>query len=80
MHKSVSEFTGDKDYVISTSNRKTTSIRNISDTIKAIEIAAETNVQASGTHILRHTCASLYFRAGVPIETIFQILGNSREV
>lgn len=79
-HKEVSEFTDDNDYVISTRNRKTNTIKNISDTIKAIEIASETKVQASGTHILRHTCASLYFRAGVPLLTIAQILGNSVEV
>ena len=79
-HKSMSEFTDDEDFVICTRNRKTNTIKNISDTIKAIEIASETKVQSPGTHILRHTCASLYFRAGVPIETICQILGNTREV
>ena len=79
-HKNISEFTDDNDFVICTRNRKTNTIKNISDTIKAIEIASETKVQSSGTHILRHTCASLYFRAGVPIETICQILGNTREV
>lgn len=80
LHKQNSEFTEPDDYIISTRNRKTTTIKNISDTIKAIETGAETKVQASGTHILRHTCASLYFRKGVPIETICQILGNTREV
>ena len=79
-YRDISEFTTNDDFVICTRNRKTTTIKNISDTIKAIEIASETKVQSSGTHILRHTCASLYFRAGVPIETICQILGNTREV
>lgn len=79
-HRSISEFTEDEDFVICTKNRKTNTIKNISDTVKAIEKASGTKVQASGTHILRHTCASLYFRAGVPIETICQILGNTREV
>lgn len=79
-HKKISEYTEPDNYVISTRNGKTNTIKNISDTIKAIEIAAETDVQAPGTHVLRHTCASLYFRAGVPIETICQILGNTREV
>lgn len=80
LHKSISEYTEPQDYVISTKNRKTTTIKNVSDTIKSIEIAAGTKVQSYGTHILRHTCASLYFRNGVPIETICAILGNTREV
>ena len=80
LHKQNSQYTEQDDYVISTSNRKTTTIKNLSDTIKAIEINAETDTQSSGTHIIRHTCASLYFRKGVPIETICTILGNTREV
>lgn len=79
-HKEVSEFTEPTDYVITTRNRKFSTIKNVSDTIKAIEKAAETDVQETGTHVLRHTCASLYFREGVGIETICQILGNTREV
>jgi integrase len=80
LHKQNSQYTEPTDYIINTRNRKTNTIKNISDTIKSIEKAAETKVQASGTHVLRHTCASLYFRKGVGIETICQILGNTREV
>lgn len=80
LHKQNSQFTEPDDYVISTSNRKTTTIKNLSDTIKAIEINAETDTQSSGTHVIRHTCASLYFRKKVPIEIICTILGNTREV
>lgn len=79
-YKASCEFTEPDDYVISTSNRKTNTLKNLSDTIKCIEEEAGTKVRANNTHILRHTCASLYFRAGVPIETICAILGNSREV
>lgn len=79
-YKSIAQFTDPTDFVISTSNRKTNTIKNMSDTIKAMEVEAETSVQSSSTHLLRHTCASLYFRAGVPTETICQILGNTREV
>lgn len=79
-HKKNSEFTEPDDFVISTRNRKTTTTKNISDTIKQIELNAGTKVQAPGTHVLRHTCASLYFRKHVPIETICTILGNTREV
>lgn len=79
-HRGNSEFTELTDYIISTKNRKTNTIKNISDTIKAIEIGAETKVRSSGTHVLRHTCASLYFRKNVPVATIAQILGHSVEV
>lgn len=48
--------------------------------IRRIEEEGNTNVRAHNTHILRHTCASLYFRAGVRVEVICRILGNSREV
>lgn len=80
LHKQVSIYINNDDFVISTKNRRTTTIKNVGDTIKKIEANAETKVQSSGTHILRHTCASLYFRKGIPIETICQILGNTREV
>ena len=73
------QFTLPDDYVISTTNRKTNTIKNLSDAIKAIEEEAEID-KPCNTHILRHTCASLYFKKGVPIEVICQILGNSREV
>ena len=79
-HLNECEFTEPDDYVISTYNRKTTTLKNLSDVIGNIEEEANTTVRANNTHILRHTCASLYFRAGVPIETICAILGNTREV
>ena len=55
----IAQFTDPTDFVISTSNRKTNTIKNMSDTIKAMEVEAETSVQSSNTHLLRHTCASL---------------------
>ena len=75
-----SEFKEDNDFVLSTRNRKSTTIMDISDTIKAIEGRADTQTRYSGSHIMRHTCASLLFRKNVPIEIIASILGNSREV
>lgn len=74
------EFTEPEDFVISTANRKTNTLKNLSDMIGRIEEEGETKVRAHNTHILRHTCASLYFRAGVSVEVICKILGNSREV
>lgn len=78
-HYDSCQYTLPDDYVISTSNRKTNTLKNLSDVIKAIEEEAEID-KPCNTHILRHTCASLYFKKGVPIEVICQILGNSREV
>ena len=80
LHRENSEFTDPDDFVISTSGRKTNTLKNLSDMIKKIEEEANTTVRSHNTHILRHTCASLYFRAGVRVEIICKILGNSREV
>lgn len=79
-HKRLAQYTDPDDYVICTRNRKTTTIKNLSDTIAAIEEFVGTEVRSVNTHLLRHTCASLYFRRKVPIETIAKILGNSVEV
>ena len=79
-HYKNSLYTEPDDFVISTANRKTNTLKNLSDMIKKIEEEGDTMTRAHNTHVLRHTCASLYFRAGVPIETICRILGNSREV
>lgn len=79
-YKDNCEFIEPDDFVISTANRKTNTHKNLSDMIKKIEEDGETTVKAHNTHILRHTCASLYFRAGVRTEVICKILGNSREV
>lgn len=68
------------DYIISTKNRRYTTAKNADDTIKKIQENAGTRVQGASTHTLRHTCASILFKAGIPIEMICKILGNSREV
>lgn len=79
-HFQYASYTLPNDFVISTRTRHSTTTKNISDTIKCIVRNANLNVQKWNTHILRHTCASLYFRAGVDLYTISQILGNSVEV
>jgi hypothetical protein len=48
LQKECSEYAEPADYVVNTRNRRTNTIKNISDTIKFIEQAAETKVQASG--------------------------------
>ena len=80
LHFENAYYTDSEDYVISTSNRKTSTPKNISNTIAAIVKRGNLKVKDHNTHILRHTCASLYFRAGVNLLEIATILGNSVEV
>lgn len=79
-HFQYASFTSPEDFVISTRTRHSSTTKNISDTIERIVKNADLKVQKWNTHILRHTCASLYFRSGVDLFTISQILGNSVEV
>ena len=79
-HKMICKFKEDDNYVISTKFGGFSDAYKCNDTIKVICKNANTAVQNATTHSLRHTCASLLFRAGNPIEIICQILGNSREV
>lgn len=79
-HKKNSKFTNSSDYVISTRNRKTSTLKNINDTVKAICKNGELIVHNASSHSLRHTCASLYFRKNIQVEIIAKILGHSVEV
>lgn len=79
-HREFAIYTEYDNYVISTRTGKTTTIKNISNTLKDMEINAGTKVQGGSTHVLRHTCASLYFKNNVPVEIIAKILGHSVEV
>ncbi len=79
-HYERSTFIKKNDFVISTSSGKSTTTKNIQDTIKSILKNADTKTQASNTHIMRHTCATLLFDKGIDLHTIAQILGNSEEV
>lgn len=79
-HLENSVYTEPDDFVITTRNRKTSTPKNISDTLKCIVKGAELSTQNYNTHILRHTCASLYFKSNVDLLTISNILGNSPEV
>ena len=79
-HFDNAKYTEPDDYVISTINRKMSTPKNVSDTIKCIVKRGGLKTQEWNTHILRHTCASLYFKAGVDLFVIATILGNSVEV
>lgn len=80
MHYDSAQYHDPDDYVICTRNRKTSTTKNVSDTIKSIVQRGSLETQAWNTHILRHTCASLYCRSGVSLSVIAEILGNSVEV
>lgn len=78
--KEYSQYTEPDDYVCCTQNGTHAAVSYLSSNIKKIEKAAGTKVTAYGTHIIRHTCASLYFRQGVRIELIAALLGHSVDV
>ena len=78
--KSYSDFTNPDDYVCCTRDGKHSAITYLSSNIAEIEKSSKMNVTESGTHIIRHTCASLYFRSGVRIELIASLLGHSVDV
>ena len=68
------------DFVIASKSGKNSNVRNIQLSIKSILKYADTKVQSSNTHIMRHTCATLLYSKGVNLHTIARILGNSEEV
>lgn len=78
--KEYSKYTKPDDYVCCTQNGTHAAAAYLSSNIKRIEKAACTKVRAYGTHIIRHTCASLYFKKGVRIELIAALLGHSADV
>ena len=80
LQKRYSQYTDPEDYVCSTREGHHAAITYLSSNIRRIEDAAGTQVRASGTHIIRHTCASLYFRKGVRVELIAALLGHSVDV
>lgn len=80
LQKQYSKFTEPDDYVCCTKDGKHSAITYLSDNIGQIEAAANMEIRERGTHVIRHTCASLYFRANVRIELIASLLGHSVEV
>ncbi len=80
LHHDRAQYDKNGDFVIATSTGRSTTPKNIQDTIASILKNANTKTQASNTHIMRNTCATLLFNKGVDLHTIAQILGNSEEV
>ena len=67
-------------FVMKTCTGKATDISGVTKTMALIQKRAGLDKAITGTHSLRHTCATFYFSNGVPVEIIADILGNSREV
>ena len=80
MQRQYSRFTDPDDYVCCTKDGKHSAITYLSENIEKIQKTAATELRERGTHVIRHTCASLYFRANVRIELIASLLGHSVEV
>ena len=79
-YKKTFDYTNSNDYLISTRNKNTVDVKSVNDCLKRIQEKAGTKVQNAASHTLRHTCASLLFRSGTPVEVIAKILGHSPEV
>lgn len=75
-------FTKPDDYVVATKYGKCNNLHNMYRRLNDIlrRAGIDKSSGAHGVHMLRHTCASLLFEHGVPVEIIASILGNSPEV
>ena len=79
-YKTKSKHINPCDYVCCKEDGTHGTIEALSADIERIENEANTLVKYKGTHMIRHTCASLYFRAGVRVELIAALLGHSVDV
>lgn len=76
-HLELHPYKSEDDYIICSRNHHLLSRTNINQTIKTIQKRGKTSVQGAASHTLRHTCASLYFKKGIPVEVIAKILGHT---
>lgn len=79
-HFRSTDFRNPDDYVIATKTGNNSNTKNIQNTLSLIFKNANINVEATNTHIMRHTCATLLYNNGVDLHSIAMILGNSEEV
>ena len=80
LQKKYSEYTSPDDYFCCTRDGNHSAISYLSDNIREITRQAKTYERNSSTHVIRHTCASMYFRKGVKLELIASRLGHSVDV
>lgn len=80
VHLAIHPYNSLDDYVVCSKTKRLLSRYDVNNTLKIIQRNADTKVQNAASHTLRHTCASLYFRKGIPIEIIAKILGHSVDI
>lgn len=76
-HLELHPYESENDLVICSRNKHLLSRSAINQTIKTIQKRGKTSVQGAASHTLRHTCASLYCKRGIPVEVIAKILGHT---
>lgn len=79
-HKKYSSYTSPNDYVAATKTGRCNTDHNLYRRLTDILKRCELPIDQAGCHMLRHTCASLLFQAGLQVEIIASILGHSPEV
>ena len=80
LHLERTDFKNPDDYVVATKTGGNCNTKNMQSSLALIIKNAHIMVEATNTHIMRHTCATLLYNNGVDLHSISKILGNSEEV
>lgn len=80
LHLERTDFKNPDDYVVATKTGGNCNTKNMQSSLALIIKNAHIMVEATNTHIMRHTCATLLYNSGVDLHSISKILGNSEEV
>jgi len=73
--KEIQKINGNHAHVMATANGTVLSHRNFDRMLRSI--CKQCNLEPCGAHTLRHTFASMLFRAGVDVKTVSELLGHS---
>lgn len=76
IRKSLITSKKDKDFLFLTRYNKRMPIRSIQKSVKKAYRKASINEDLYSVHTLRHTCATLMYKAGINIKTIKEVLGH----
>ena len=72
--KSIQSLNGCYTHVMTNSNGKIMSPRNFDRMLRSLMVRCD--IEPCGPHALRHTFASMLFRAGVDVKTVSELLGH----